>query len=72
MKAWKVEYSIKHKDGEISEHTAMVEAGNITAAVGTALLNIREPLMKHKTVFEDVVIWDVGIITETDDPEEVF
>lgn len=63
MKHWSVDYSIKYKDGRITEEKATLEAKNISIAVGMALGNIRKPMLQNPDV-QDVVIWDVGIIEE--------
>lgn len=63
MKHWSVDYSIKYINGKVKEGQATVEARNITIAVGLALANIRNPMMKDPEI-SDVVIWDVGIVED--------
>ena len=63
MKTWLIEYSIKYKTGRVKEGQVTMEAEDITIALGMALGNIRDPMMKDPEI-EDVVIWDVGIVED--------
>ena len=63
MKTWRIDYSIKEKNGEVKESSAKLEAENITTALALGLRNIREPMVNSPDV-EEVVIWGVTIIDE--------
>ena len=63
MKHWEIQFSMKYKTGRVKEGQVTMEAEDITIALGMALGNIRDPMMKDPEI-EDVVIWDVGIVED--------
>lgn len=73
MKAWKwqIDYSIKYKDGKIDEKYGIVEASSCAEALAKAFVLIETPARLEENV-KTVKIWNVGIITRSTDPAEVF
>ncbi len=63
MKKWRVDYSSKRRDGVVAEENVIVEAANITVALGKALNEIRNPKMAVPYI-KDVVIWGVTIMDD--------
>lgn len=63
MKTWRVDYSVKNSDGEITELEKVFEATGLLAAYALAEQQIRQPLLKMPDV-ADVVIWGVTIIDD--------
>lgn len=67
MKHWRVDFSIKYRLGDVAveELTIMVEAENITIALGKALQytdkNYRD---REKRGIEQIVIWSINIIED--------
>ena len=65
---WLIDYTIQRADGSYREKETTVVASTLLSAYTTACRQIVEEhpgILRYK-------IWDVGIIAETDDPEEVF
>lgn len=71
MKEWRVDFSIRYADGTIKEHDEVMLGETIGDVVNTANEKIKIP-MEQMNEIDDVVIWGIGILTDTDDPEEVF
>ena len=71
MKRWRVDFSIRYADGTIKEHDEVMLGETIGDVVNTANEKIKIP-MERMNEIDDVVIWGIGIITETDEPAEVF
>ena len=73
MKArkWKVDYSVKFKDGTIKEEYQIIEACIYTEAAAKAFALIEQPARMVEAI-QDIVIWDIGMMTRTTDPAEVF
>ena len=72
MKTWKkwlICYAVKYKDGHIEEKRATVKGQYMVTALGTALLDIIDPLLEREDVRE-AVIWNIGIIEDDVFPEE--
>ena len=63
MKTWLIYYSRKYKSGRVQECQAEMRAENISIALGMAIVNIQQPMLKDPEI-SDVVIWDVGIKEE--------
>lgn len=67
MKHWRVDFSIKYRLGDVAaeELTIIVEAENITIALGKALQytdkNYRD---REKRGIEQIVIWSINIIED--------
>ena len=62
-KDWLVNYAVKYKDGSIEEKRAIVKGRYMVTALGTALLDIIDPLLEREDVRE-AVIWNIGIIDD--------
>ena len=71
MKRWRVDFSIRYADGTIKEHDEFMLGETIGDVVNAANEKIKIP-MERMNEIDDVVIWGIGILTDTDDPEEVF
>ena len=71
MKRWRVDFSIRYADGTIKEHDEFMVGETIGDVVNAANEMIKIP-MERMNEIDDVVIWGIGIITETDEPAEVF
>ena len=73
MKTWKwqIDYSIKYKNGKIEEKFGIVEASSLAEALAKAFVQIETPARLEENV-GTVRIWNVGIITDTTNPAEVF
>ena len=72
MKEWSINYSVRFKDGKIREELTSVEADDIQAALDEAERTLESMACENPDIAQ-MVIWDVGIITSTEDkPEEVF
>lgn len=50
MKTWRVDYSVKNSDGEITELEKVFEATGLLAAYALAEQQIRQPLLKMPDV----------------------
>ena len=70
-RTWKVDYSVKFKDGTIKEEYQIIEASIFTEATAKAFWLIEVP-KRHLEEIQDVVIWNIGMMVKTTDPEEVF
>ena len=68
---WQIDYSIKYKDGKIEEKYGIVEANSLAEALGKAFVQIETPARLEENVAA-VKIWNVGIITDSTNPAEVF
>ena len=69
MKHWIVDFSIKYRFGDVAveELTIMVEAENITIALGKALQYIDENYPdREKRGIEQIAIWKIGIVAGED------
>lgn len=66
---WQIDYSIKYKDGKIEEKYVIVEANSLAEALGKAFVQIESPAQENVGA---VKIWNVGIITASTNPAEVF
>ena len=71
MKEWRVDFSIRYADGTIKEYDEFMLGETIGDVVNAANEKIKIP-MERMNEIDDVVIWGIGIITETDEPAEVF
>ena len=69
MKHWMINYAVKYVDGRTEEKRAIVEGRYMVTALGTALLDIIDPLLKQDDV-ADAVIWNIGIMEDDVFPEE--
>ena len=69
MKHWMINYDVKYKDGHIEEKRATVKGRYMVTALGTALLDIIDPLLEREDVRE-AVIWNIGIMEDDVFPEE--
>ena len=72
LKTWNIDYSIKRKNGEITEEIATVEAASIAEALTLAQKNIVDMWPNINPEVEKAVIWNVGIVADPDDKENVF
>ncbi len=61
MKHWMINYAVKYVDGRTEEKRAIVEGRTVTTGLGTALLDIIDPLLEREDVNE-AVIWNIGIM----------
>lgn len=68
---WQIDYSIKYKNGKIEEKYGIVEASSLAEALAKAFVQIETPARLEENV-GTVRIWNVGIITDTTNPAEVF
>lgn len=68
---WQIDYSIKYKNGKIEEKFGIVEASSLAEALAKAFVQIETPARLEENV-GTVRIWNVGIITDTTNPAEVF
>ena len=68
-KDWLICYAVKYKDGHIEEKRATVKGRYMVTALGTALLDIIDPIKEQDDV-ADAVIWNIGIIDDDVFPEE--
>lgn len=50
MKHWRINYAVEYVDGRKEEKRATVEGRNITIAMGTALCDVIDPLVKQPDV----------------------
>ena len=69
MKHWRVDFSIKYRLGDVAaeELTIIVEAENITIALGKAMQYIDENYRdREKRGIEQIAIWNIGIAAEED------
>ena len=62
-KKWVVDYSIKYKDGTITEKVTKLRAENINEALKQANLRIIIPTNRSLYV-ADCVIWSISIFNE--------
>ena len=69
MKHWRVDYSINYIDGRVEEKAAIVEARNITVALGIAINDVTDPL-KGRLDVTRATIWNIGIMEDDVFPEE--
>ena len=69
MKHWMINYAVKYVDGRTEEKRAIVEGRYMVTALGTALLDIIDPLLKQDDV-ANAVIWNIGIMEDDVFPEE--
>ena len=63
MKNWRVDYSTKFIDGSTEEEFEMIEAENITIALGIAVMGIIIPAKEDPTI-TNIVIWSVSIVED--------
>ena len=68
-KEWLICYAVKYKDGHIEEKRATVKGRYMVTALGTALLDIIDPIKEQDDVV-DAVIWNIGIMEDDVFPEE--
>ena len=68
-KEWLICYAVKYKDGHIEEKRATVKGRYMVTALGTALLDVTDPLRRQLEVSR-AVIWNVGIMEDNVFPEE--
>lgn len=67
MKHWRVDFSIKYRLGDVAaeELTIIVEAENITIALGKALQYTDKNYHdRGKRGIEQIVIWSINIIED--------
>lgn len=69
MKHWMINYAVKYVDGRTEEKRAIVEGRYMVTALGTALLDIIDPLLEREDV-RDAVIWSIVINDVDVFPEE--
>ena len=70
MKKWLVDYSIRTLEGEVQECSMTVEAASIEEALAKADTRMVE--LTKAGIALDAVVWDIGIIADSDDLEAVF
>ncbi len=63
IKHWRVDYSVRYKDGVVRELYEIFAADTISGAETAAQATVTGPISKADDV-EEVVIWAIGIMEE--------